>query len=336
MSLRDGKDGEKFKWGRTLREYPKLYPYYHYREHFAPELTFGENTDKQPNPLFMTALVKNGAGRFRWHTQDSHFDKIGSLRRSFYIPDGTRVQVLCQEERLNLQHLGRMGRLGISRKFTVVWNNRYTLNEEYKIQKGLDKDATVTLVKFGRSNKKTTKLGKVGKFLWKPFKWFGQGVKEIVVKPLGYCLTPTRFWRVAIIGENGKVKACPNCRDNNASRKRCSKCHGRGILLYTVKEDYLKHVAKDDPSQVRVGGKREHWEQFEMLGNVNKCNLTELRAGSGKLGVGLKAIKESDVPGYGELHGHCVQKKCMCKKWSTTKWITIYKCNYCTAEKSGK
>merc|ERR1711964_282100 len=86
------------------------------------------------------AEVENGAGAARIKTKDSHFDKVGSIRRNWYIPDGTVVQVLCQEERVTLQR--RTG-LFMSRKYTVCWTNLYRIKRNGQL---------VSLVKFGEKS----------------------------------------------------------------------------------------------------------------------------------------------------------------------------------------
>jgi len=279
------KDGFRFGWKRSSLEHPKLYPYYYYRECFEP--TFGKN---QPNPLFMTALVKNGAGTLRYSTKDSHFDKIGSVKRSFYIPDGTRVQVLCQEEKLTLQHLYRLGKLVISQKFTVVWNNRYRLKEEaLDLYPGLNKDTEVTLVKFA---KKKGWWEKRAKFLTAFMKPFSKSRRQA-----------DRYWRVKVIDKDGEVQ--PD--------------------YHEINEEHLEHVGNKDRRQVRDNG--ANWKTFEMLGNVNHCNLTELSSGNGKW-----PIQHSDVPGYGEVYDHCCTgNKPGEKRCQGVRVRSSYKCNFCVA-----
>jgi len=122
----------------------------------------------------------------------------------------------------------------------------------------------------------------------------------------------------------------------------------------TINEKELVHVGKDDFSRaqvVRVNGDKDNWKTFEMLGNVNKCNLTELQCGYGEWS---KPISHGDVPGYGELYGHCVsgdgtgkvvskqpwlrRNKCRGGSHKMTKLyngklVPSYKCNYCVAVK---
>jgi len=92
-----------------------------------------------------------------------------------------------------------------------------------------------------------------------------------------------------------------------------------------------------------------------MLGNVNKCNLTELRFGNGEWDyttitkkpllrkprqVTIPLTKESDVPAYGELYGHCVTPPVLDSdnilrpgKEDFEKKYTTYKCNFCNADR---
>merc|ERR1711964_502399 len=116
---------------------------------------------------------------------------------------------------------------------------------------------------------------------------------------------PKRKWTVALI-ENGKA----------------------GDTTFKASERELEHVGKNDISKARASG---DWVNFEMLGNVNKCNLTDLRLGivagqNPDIRQGKKLIAENDVPGYGELYGHCVGGKNDFNNQKTT-----YKCNYCKA-----
>merc|ERR1711964_548674 len=116
----------------------------------------------------------------RYNTKDSHFDKVGSVRRSFYIPDNTMVQVLCKEEMLTLQKCLRPGKLFVASKYTVVWNNRYIYKGDAIT--GLKKGAIVTLVKFGEVQKKGF-WNKVGRISLKPFKRLWKISKELL-KPI--------------------------------------------------------------------------------------------------------------------------------------------------------
>merc|ERR1711964_62503 len=189
----------------------------------------------------------------------------------------------------------------------------------------------------GKTNKTKGFKKKAAKFVMKPFKWMRQLTKEVGKKFGGAKRTPDRFWRVAVIDEKtGKINPCPdpkcksgrlNTKKWNHIKKTCKACDGRGIELYTVNENELEHFCLDDLSKVRVGGDRKDWEQLEMLGNVNRCSLTDLKAGD-------STIQPQDVPGYGEVYDHCrgeiAGSKCK------SPWLSMYKCNYCTAVKTNR
>lgn len=264
--------------------------------------------------------MKNGAGKLRYSTRDSHFDKVGSVRRSFYIPDGTRVQVLCQEERITLQRCIKAHKLAMSRKYTVVWNNRYkyTPGSDKTLKHKLAPNSTVTLVKFGKSNNRGN---------WYK-RWYNKSVGKAwrFIKQ-AFPVHKKRYWRVAVVDADGKISQveCPKCNGTGTKKhklfknKDCKKCAGTGkaTQLFTVNEEELEHVGKEDINQVRDNS--NNWKKFEVLGNVNKCNLTELGIGRTR-----KSIQDSDVPGYGELYDHCI---------SCVGYIRFYKCNYCDAKK---
>merc|ERR1711964_481018 len=300
------RDGKRFGWKRTLREHSKLYPYYYekYRGCFKPTLTDGRTT--KHNPLFLTAEVQNGkSGMGRYDTQDSHFDKVGSVRRSFYIPNGTRVQVLCKEEMLTFQHCLRPGKLAIAGKFTVVWNNRYKYIGRNKDVDGhkLNNGDIVTLVKFGKKYKKCW-YKKLGRFLSKPFKWLWLGARELL-KPIvkGLRRDKERHWHVSKVYKDGKVD-----KFMFTARKSVLK-----------EKDELEHVGNNFAENfTEVRDSSTNWENFEMLGNVNKVNLTDLRAGN-------HTIQETDVPAYGEIYNHCARgtgSRC-------TNRLSVYDCNCC-------
>merc|ERR1711964_283240 len=69
-----------------------------------------------------------------------------------------------------------------------------------------------------------------------------------------------------------------------------------------VNEKELTHIAKDDWAKVRAD--YANLDEFLMIGNVNHCNLTDLCVGSSE--ENKIPIQKNDIPGYGEIYGHCV------------------------------
>jgi len=273
------------------------------------------------NPLFLTAVVRNGSGYGRYNTRDSHFDKVGSIRRNWYIPNGTRVQLLCQQERVTFQRAVNIPRaltkLAKSSKFTAVWNNQYYYRGPDIVAiaggKWLRKGDTITLARFGRK-------GGVGKFLER------------------HCDFRERWWYVA------KVKNHRIVRNGETRNNIVVDNDGAQKTRFYVKEEHLEHVGLNNPELTQC--LYDNWSDFEMLGNINKCNVQDIQWGDAlsKLEDNAKTyrgfrreytnkkrlLRENDVPGYGELYGHCMtdQKEDFTKRfWGKLK---LYNCNYCT------
>merc|ERR1711964_263839 len=120
--------------------------------------------------------------------------------------------------------------------------------------------------------------------------------------------------------------------EGRTKKKKKGKDAGEDVI-FEVEESELEHVGLHDLNELKPTplGK---WKHFELLGNVSKCNVDKIQWGPKKDDEKRK-INARDVPAYGELYGHCEPKKygfgkkLKCGGCSGS----LYRCNYCTAEK---
>merc|ERR1711964_665567 len=159
-----------------------------------------------------------------------------------------------------------MGKLAASSKFTMSWNNRYYFRgKETKSNCGngvVQKDTLITLVKFDEENKWSLKRPHAP--LVAGWRW--------IKSCFNFRKNAKRYWRVAIVtgvdedhpmgivDENGEIAV--------------------GDKLFEVDEKELEHVGLHDINLVRDTTGLGSWKYFEVLGNVSKCNVTDIRWGT--------------------------------------------------------
>jgi len=271
-----------YGWSRTILNNPKLYPYYKHRDMF-----------KKKHRIIAT--VKNGVTGF-WRSKDSHFDKCGSLTETFYIPDNTKVWVLCKKERVTGQ---RLFGLVSTWKMTVVWNNEYQyigtntdiitawskITPTTRLQPG--NKPVVKLVKchegfydFAKLNGKnggdTAFKGYEGESVWDGLKnKFENSAKEQVIEK-----SDLRLWQVTFDGAPLDE-------------------------TFVVSEKDLEHCGVDSVAKIPD-------VHSELVGNVKKSNLE------------FQGVRDSDfIPRYGELYRHCKPDGRDCRRKGWRKWFRI-------------
>merc|ERR1711964_152063 len=261
-----------YGWSRTILNNPKLYPYYKHRDMF-----------KKKHRIIAT--VKNGVTGL-WTSKDSHFDKCGSLKETFYIPDNTKVWVLCEKQRVTRQRLGGLAPTG---KMTVVWNNEYecTDNEVMAAWSKINSTTTgnkpvVRLVQYLPDMKE--KIFTVKHTTVQAHSWVEYSSSKLQPKPIPSKTRRRRlFWFFG-----GRPNHCIPYEE------RWWKVTFDGVKTFDVNESKLKHCGVDSVA-------KQPDVHSELVGNVKKANLK------------FQGRDSDFIPRYGELYKHCKPDDRDCK-----------------------